>query len=381
MTLTLVPDFETDEDALAWLFARPLTRTPSEAVARFGEEQTADTTAPDAQPRRVYGHTQSPANASRLANVEAIDAVIGELDTRFQVLGSGPRRENVFYTLRNFIGNAHNRQGFDLDVDTMTAVLTSYGAIWNYVNIDRTDLRPSSKTSLHNRLVAAARRVLQAQGRESEVSGFVPEEGSGTGKSKPRAPYSNDEVASIVDWATSRGTARARVDATTIMALGLGAGLARDEMMGVEYTDLEVRCGLVFVRVPPGRNVEYERVIPLTEPWGTMLIEAVAPFENGSNPVLLPGYAARTGRSVASFIADSKRLLGGGLAPVPSRLRATWIAEHARNKVPPTALYRLSGFGYRGSMRRAIVHTGVMDSDEFKEWQRGVQGPQDDWGG
>lgn len=381
MTLTLVPDFETDEDALAWLFARPLTHTPSEAVARFGEEQTADTTAPDAQSRRAYAHTPPPANASRLANVEAIDAVIGELDTRFQVLGSGPRREGVFYDLRNFIGNAHNQQGFDLDVDTMTAVLTSYGAIWNYVNIDRADLRPSTRTSIHNRLVAAARRVLHAQGRANEVSGFVPEEGSGTGKSKPRAPYSNDEVASIVDWATSRGTARARVDATAIMALGLGAGLDREEMMGVEYTDLEVRRGLVFVRIPPGRNVEYERDIPLTEPWGTMLIEAVAPFENGSNPVLLPGYAARTGKSVASFIADSKRLLGGGLAPVPSRLRATWIAEHARNKVPPAALYRLSGFGYRGSMRRAIVHTGVMDSDEFKEWQRGVQGPQDDWGG
>lgn len=270
MTLTLVPDFETDEDALAWLFARPLTHTPSEAVARFGEEQSADTTAQDAQPRRAYAHTPPPANASRLANVEAIDAVIGELDTRFQVLGSGPRREGVFYDLRNFIGNAHNRQGFDLDVDTMTAVLTSYGAIWNYVNIDRADLRPSTRTSIHNRLVAAARRVLHAQGRANEVSGFVPEEGSGTGKSKPRAPYSNDEVAAIVDWATSRGTARSRADATAIMALGLGAGLDRDEMMGVEYTDFEVRRGLVFVRVPPGRNVEYERDIPLTEPWGTV---------------------------------------------------------------------------------------------------------------
>jgi|GEM_PF-2343155 len=219
MTLALVPDFETDEDALAWLFARPLTHTPSEAVARFGEEQTADTTDQDAQPRRAYVHTPSPANASRLANVDAIDAVIDELDTKFQVLGSDAHRENVFYDLRNFIGNAHNRQGFDLVVDTMTAVLTSYGAIWNYVNIDRADLQPSTKTNIHNRLAAAARRILQAQGRENEMSGFVPEEGSGMAKSKPRAPYSNDEVAAIVDWATSRGTARSRADATAIMAL------------------------------------------------------------------------------------------------------------------------------------------------------------------
>ena len=84
---------------------------------------------------------------------------------------------------------------------------------------------------------------------------------------------------------------------------------------------------------------------------------------------------------MAAFIAESKNLLGWGLAPVPSRLRATWLAEHARNKVPPAALYRLSGFGYRQSIRRAIVNTGVMGLDEFKEWQRGVQGPKDDWGG
>lgn len=381
MTLTLVPEFETDEDALAWLFARPLTHTPSEAVARFGEEQTADTTDQDAQPRRSYVHTQSPANASRLANVEAIDAVIDELDARFQVLGSGPRREDVFYDLRGFIGNAHNRQGFDLDVDTMTAVLTSYGAIWNYVNIDRADLRPSTKTNIHNRLVAAARRVLQVQGRVSEVSGFVPEEGSGTGKSKPQSPYSNDEVAAIVDWATSRGTARSRADATAIMALGLGAGLTREEMMRAEYADFTVRGGVVFVRVSPGRYVDYERVIPMTEPWGTMLAEASAPFKDENTLVLLPGYSSRGGRSMAAFIAESKNLLGWGLAPVPSRLRATWLAEHARNKVPPAALYRLSGFGYRQSIRRAIVNTGVMGLDEFKEWQRGVQGPKDDWGG
>lgn len=290
-----------------------------------------------APPRVEPLHPVARPNVSGFANAGAIDAVIEDLDTRFGVLGSGSSRENVFYTQRSFIGNAHNRQGFDLDAETMSAVLTSYGATWNYVQIDRVDLRPATKRSVHNGLVAAARRVLCAQGRGSEAREFVPEAGSDTDRITPRSPYSDDEVASIVEWATSRGTARSRADATAIVALGLGAGLTREEMMKVTYDDLTVRRGVVFVRVPESRYVDYERAIPMTEPWGTMLVEAVIPFGRGDEPIALPGYALRSGKSVASFIADSKRLLGGGLAPAPTRLRATWIAAHARDKVPPRA--------------------------------------------
>jgi len=382
MSLTLVPEFETEEDATAWLFARPSSRTPHAAVARLAAgETTATELEREAGPPRVEPrHPVAPPNVSRFANAGAIDAVIEDLDTRFGVLGSGSSRKDVFYALRSFIGYAHDRQGFDLDAETMSAVLTSYGAIWNYVHIDRVDLRPSAKRSVHNRLVAAARRVLRAQGRGSEAGAFVPEAGSDTARVTPQSPYSDDEVARIVEWATSRGTARSRADATAIVALGLGAGLTREEMVKVTYDDLTVRRGVVFVRVRESRYVDYERVIPMTEPWGTMLVEAVIPFGRGDEPIVLPGYASRNGKSVASFIADSKRLLGGGLDPVPTRLRATWIAAHARNKVPPRSLYRISGIGYRTSMKRAIVGAGVMGQKEFQAWQKGVSGPKDKWG-
>lgn len=126
MTLTLVPDVEADEDATAWLFSRPRTRTPSEAVARFGMQQSTNTADPDEQSTRRHPvHPAAPPNGSEFGNVGAIDDVIDDLDKRFHVLGCGPNREDVVYTLRNFIGYAHNRNGFDLDADTMAAVLTS----------------------------------------------------------------------------------------------------------------------------------------------------------------------------------------------------------------------------------------------------------------
>lgn len=43
LTLALVPEFETEEDATAWLFARSVTRTPSAAIARFAAGEATDT--------------------------------------------------------------------------------------------------------------------------------------------------------------------------------------------------------------------------------------------------------------------------------------------------------------------------------------------------
>lgn len=205
------------------------------------------------------------------------------------------------------------------------------------------------------------------------MQAFVPEEEAGTGKSVPCAPYSNDELAHIVEWATSCGTPRSRADATAIVALGVGAGLSRVEMMGVTYADLTVRRGVVLVRVSAGRYADDVRDIPMTEPWGTILIEAVSPFAKGGYTGAAAGICAPRvqvgGVAYRGLEATYRRRFGTGSGAVARDLVGGARAHQGATVHPVPA--------YRTSLRRAIVRTGVMESDEFKAWQRGVKGSKD----
>jgi hypothetical protein len=78
-------------------------------------------------------------------------------------------------------------------------------------------------------------------------------------RSAPTKPYTPQEVAALHSWATSQGTERRRRDAIALLALGLGAGLATREILGVRLADLDVHTDGMRVIVWEGRP----RLVPI----------------------------------------------------------------------------------------------------------------------
>lgn len=138
----------------------------------------------------------------------------------------------------------------------------------------------------------------------------------------PKSPYSTAEQAQLASWANSQASARRRRDAHTILALGLGAGLAAGELKHVQVGDLTVDDQGVLVRVTHGRP----RIVPVLAEWEAPLRHLVdhAPPECYAFGVERTAPNSRNG--VSNFVARTRGDVG--LRPNSHRMRATWIVGH-----------------------------------------------------
>jgi integrase len=153
-------------------------------------------------------------------------------------------------------------------------------------------------------------------------------------RSVPTTPYSSSEVAMLYSWATSQGTEHRRRDAIALLALGLGAGLAAREILGVRVRDLDTTTDDIHVIVWESRP----RVVPLSPQWDRPLRRILADLKP-NDWLFRPGRISATSGQVTDFLLRART----DLDVRPSRMRSTWLVEHLRDGTPPQELLRISG--------------------------------------
>ena len=153
-------------------------------------------------------------------------------------------------------------------------------------------------------------------------------------RSAPTKPYSPQEVAALYSWATAQGTPRRQRDAIALLALGLGAGLATRELLGVRVADLDTRNDDVQVIVWEGRP----RVVPVRTAWQRPLRRILADL-NPNDWLFRCGRASASSGQITDFLLRARTELDVR----PSRMRTTWLLEHLALGTPPQELLRISG--------------------------------------
>jgi len=157
-------------------------------------------------------------------------------------------------------------------------------------------------------------------------------------RSAPTQPYSPGDVAELVSWAATQGTAVRRRDARTMLALGLGAGLAARELLEVQTTDVMIDTkGLK----PEAQIVvwrERTRVVPVLERWVSPLMQTLSEIPADSW-VFRSGRQGSTPGQVTDFLTRSR----SPLDVRPVRMRATWLVEHLTQGTPAAEVLRISG--------------------------------------
>lgn len=176
-------------------------------------------------------------------------------------------------------------------------------------------------------------------------------------RSKPTKPYSAQEVAALYSWATTQSTARRRQDAVALLALGLGAGLATRELLGVRRSDLDLRNDLLQVIVWEGRA----RVVPVRPDWKRPLVRMLDGMEADAW-VFRPGRRGPASGQITDFMMRART----NLDVRPSRMRATWLLHHLFAGTPPQDLLRISGLKNLAALDKiAIFAPAPKNSKEF----------------
>jgi integrase len=153
-------------------------------------------------------------------------------------------------------------------------------------------------------------------------------------RSSPTEPYTPQDVAALHSWAVSQGTPRRRQDAIALLALGLGAGLATREILGVRVTDVDTRARELQVIVWESRP----RVVPLRADWQRPLYRIMDNLEP-KDWLFRPGRASATTGQITDFLMRART----NLDVRPSRMRNTWLLGHLTEGTAPADLLRISG--------------------------------------
>ena len=167
-------------------------------------------------------------------------------------------------------------------------------------------------------------------------------------RSAPTKPYSAPEVAALYSWAAAQGTEHRRRDAVALLALGLGAGLAARELLGVRVRDLDTRTGRIQVIVWEGRP----RVVPLRPDWERPLRRILDDLQP-EHWLFRPGRLTATSGQVTDFLLRART----DLDVRPSRMRATWLLDHLLSGTPPQELLRISGLKNLAALDKLAIFT------------------------
>lgn len=167
-------------------------------------------------------------------------------------------------------------------------------------------------------------------------------------------PYTPAEVAGYWEAAQAQATARRSRVLTTVLALGLGAGLRSREIVWVTPSAIRQRgAGLVTVDLP-------DRVVPLRSGIAHTLVDLIAD-DDANQPVI--------GRVNPGANDPLERCRRGIELParlprlVVSRLRTTWAVEVLQSGVRISEYLTIAGTTSAKTLEAMVPHVGVRDDD------------------
>lgn len=161
-----------------------------------------------------------------------------------------------------------------------------------------------------------------------------------------KGPYSSFECASLVRLARNQPTSVTRRGVSSIVALGLGAGLSPQEQKAVTPQHvLEIDMGdgelALFVEVEGPRA----RTVVVRAEYEELLREVLALHKKEGRRCSSPLYGKSVTRHnvTTSVTRRAKTALGMGIELDAARLRSTWLVACMSAPVPLGALLRASG--------------------------------------
>ena len=187
---------------------------------------------------------------------------------------------------------------------------------------------------------------------------------------KERArPYTARDFDSLRHWVQSQSTELTRMQAFTVLALGLGAGIC-DGMETVLAGDVSVRDRVTWVHVERLRGAGYAPEVPVISAFGPGLA-AVAEAKNSEEPLLPYG-------DINDLV---KKELNRGRQFKTSlrRLRATWAVEVIRS-VPREVAVAAIGTTHVGDFER-VARVDPSRPDTVEDHVGSLTDPYSSWPG
>lgn len=177
-------------------------------------------------------------------------------------------------------------------------------------------------------------------------------------------PYTGDEIRLLRLWAANQATTYRQVNATVLLALGLGAGLSTREIIHLRCADVQVDDQGVLVHV----TGERERLVPVLGEWEAPLAALCQAAIRPTQPVF--GSRRTTAANpnlVTAFLEDATD------APVRvkvQRLRATWVVGHLAAGVPAPVLARAAGLTTTDGLTRFLKYVPDIDVADVRAQMR-----------
>lgn len=200
-----------------------------------------------------------------------------------------------------------------------------------------------TRTNRRSQLLRVAEALLEPALAPRALPALAP--------SDPTAPYSEEEQAALLEWARKRKRTKRCDDAMMLLALGFGAGLSAQEVMGVRAGDIVIIDDVVLVRVAEGRV----RTVPVLKKWEKALIRRAAEL-NASDYVFKPGRTGAGKNLISNFVATAK---ADGVHAQTQRMRSTWLVQQMAACVPLTALVEAAGVDSLEALTRYLAFVPV----------------------
>lgn len=226
-------------------------------------------------------------------------------------------------------------------------VLLHRRVIAQFANDGCSDMKQTSRATYRSRLFAISDSLLEAPHR------FVPIPGIGKGKGV--APYSERDIADLRSWASGQGTEARRVNATILLALGLGAGLPAVEIGTVRALDVIVDAHGVLID-PPG---DRRRTIPVLAEWEEPIAALVRAIMRKDQWLFRPQRRCeKSVNLVSNFVGTST---SPPFQITAQRLRATWLVRHMAAGTPINLLVKVAGLESSEGLSRYVEYVPDID--------------------
>ena len=161
-------------------------------------------------------------------------------------------------------------------------------------------------------------------------------------------PYTSGELALLDGWAAGQSTAYSRRAATTLVALGAGAGLSSREIAFLRNDAVTIGDDRsVTINIAEGGR---PRQIPVAARYEKALTKAVKGMP-GERFVFLPQRTRTKNDVVSAFVARTSRPTGTPTVRV-QRLRNTWLVQQMTNRVDVLTLMEAAGLKSLESISR-----------------------------
>lgn len=185
------------------------------------------------------------------------------------------------------------------------------------------------------------------------------------------APYPPAEIAYWLIWAQSLPTPAQRRNACLLFCLGVGCGLAVEDLVYVQGRDiLAGPTGRALVKVHGRRP----RTVVCRYAYEELLLAEAAHIPADAY-AFRPDWQDRTSKHIASdWLARYPRIIGrcDGAVLQTQRLRTTWLVELLNAGIPLKVILKASGLGTLHSLSRHLVFLHDVPEAEASDLLRGA---------